>query len=238
MAPKISVIIPFYNCEYIDEAISSVLAQSYSNIEIVVVDDGSDSHQHRILPFSKFIKYYYKANGGTASALNYGITKATGKYFAWLSADDLFLPNKLEFQMQYMLDNNASASFSAFYFMDASGKRTSGPIRCQFANKKEFYERLLIGCPINGCTVMLHMNVFKKIGYFDTERKYTHDYDLWLRLLPHYDFHYIDESLLDYRVHDNMGTLSHQDEIVPDIKFVQMKHGDHIRKLIEQEGGV
>jgi glycosyltransferase involved in cell wall biosynthesis len=235
--PKISVIIPFYNCEFIHEAIASVLAQDYVNIEIIVVDDGSDSEQYRIKPYRDKIKYYYKPNGGTASALNFGITKATGEYFAWLSADDRFLPRKLSRQYQFMKKSNALASFSAFYFMDASGQRLSDAIRCKFATKIEFYNILLRGCPINGCTVMLHMNVLRKIGLFDTKRKYTHDYDLWLRMLPHYDFHYLDEALVDYRVHDKMGTLTHKTEIELDVQFVQAIHYDSIDELIQQEGG-
>lgn len=235
--PKISVIIPFYNCEYVDQAIGSVLMQNYRNLEIIVVDDGSNAEQHRIMPFRSRIRYFYKTNGGTASALNFGISQATGEYFAWLSADDRYLPGKLERQLAFMRQKGALASFTAFYFMNAAGQRVSDAIRCSFANKLEFYRTMLSGCPVNGCTVMLHMSIFKKIGVFDSQRKYTHDYDFWLRMLPHFDFHYFDEPLLDYRVHEKMGTLAHKNEIDPDIKLVQNLHLASITNLIRSEGG-
>lgn len=235
--PKISVVIPFYNCEYVDEAISSVLSQHYPNLEVIVVDDGSTSEQHRVMKFQSQIRYLRKQNGGTASALNFGISQATGDYFAWLSADDKYLPGKLHRQISFMRKRGALASFTAFYFMNAEGRRVSDAIRCSFSNKREFYETMLRGCPVNGCTVMLHMSIFRKIGVFDSNRRYTHDYDFWLRMLPHFDFHYLDEALLDYRVHDKMGTLTHKDEIAADIKRVQTLHLSSLTNLINSKGG-
>lgn len=236
--PLISVVIPFYNCEYIDEAIDSVLMQNYPNLEVIVVDDGSTAEQHRLARYQNRIKLLHKSNGGTATALNLGISQAQGEYFAWLSADDRFLPGKLERQIQFMQARGAMASFAAFYFMNEQGRRLSEAVRCGYPTRKDFYETMLKGCPVNGCTVMLHMNVFRKIGVFDSKRKYTHDYDLWLRMLPHFDFHYMDEVLLDYRVHDKMGTLAHKEEIDQEIKQVQEYHHASLLKLIKQEGGV
>ncbi|RUT29162.1 glycosyltransferase [Paenibacillus zeisoli] len=234
--PKVSIVIPFYNCEYIDQAIASALAQTYKNIEVIVVDDGSTQYRHLLEPYKDKIRYFYKPNGGTASALNYGITKSTGEYFAWLSADDRYVPEKVERQLAFMDRVGSIASHTAYYYIDASGSRT-GEIHANFTTKKEFYETLLSGCPINGCSVMLHMYIFERIGMFDEQRRYTHDYDLWLRLLQHFDFHYLDESLLEYRVHGTMGTLNHWDEIQQDMLVIQSKYGSTLRTLIEKERG-
>ncbi len=235
--PKVSIVIPFYNCEYIDQAIASALAQTYDNIEIIVVDDGSTEYQHLLEPYKDAIRYYYKPNGGTASALNYGITKATGQYFAWLSADDRYVPEKIERQLAFMNRAGSVASHTAYYYIDAGGGRT-GEVHVEFAGKSHFYETLLSGCPINGCSVMVHMYVFERIGLFDENRRYTHDYDLWLRLLQFFEFHYLNECLLEYRVHGTMGTLNHWDEIQQDMLVIQAKYGDILRTLIAKERGI
>ena len=73
MLPSVTVVIPFYNCPYIHLAVSSALSQTYKNVEVIVVDDGSTKHQHLLEPFMKRIVYLQKTNGGTATALNYGM---------------------------------------------------------------------------------------------------------------------------------------------------------------------
>lgn len=80
MLPKVSVVVPFYNCPYVDRAVHSVLNQSYPNVEIIVVNDGSTQHVEKLAPYLDRILYVEKANGGTATALNVGIRRATGAY--------------------------------------------------------------------------------------------------------------------------------------------------------------
>lgn len=98
----ISVIIPVYNCEkYLAEAIESVLSQADCNLDVVVLDDGStDSSAEIAKQYLPHIKYFYQPNGGLASALNLGISKAEGEHIAFLDADDRWLPNKLCLQMK------------------------------------------------------------------------------------------------------------------------------------------
>ena len=98
--PKVSIVIPVYNgSNYLQEAIDSALAQTYSNMEVIVVNDGSndDRATEKIaLSYGERIRYFYKPNGGVATALNLGIEKMTGEYFSWLSHDDMYLPDKIE----------------------------------------------------------------------------------------------------------------------------------------------
>ena len=104
--PKISIVIPAYNASnYLAEAIDSALAQTYPNVEIIVVNDGSDdngSTEQIALSYGDKIRYFSKENGGSSSALNMGIANMTGEWFSWLSHDDLYLPNKLERQIKYL----------------------------------------------------------------------------------------------------------------------------------------
>ena len=110
--PKVSIVIPAYNASnYLEEAIDSALAQTYSNIEIIVVNDGSldDGATERVaLAYGDKIRYFYKENGGSSSALNFGIANMTGEWFSWLSHDDLYLPEKIEKQIAYISSLNLS----------------------------------------------------------------------------------------------------------------------------------
>jgi glycosyltransferase involved in cell wall biosynthesis len=107
MKSFVSVIIPVYNCEkYLAAAIDSVLAQNYQPLEILIVDDGStDNSAHIAQQYLPFIQYHYQSNQGTAAARNYGIKLATGDLFAFLDADDLWLPNKLNQQILALTNN-------------------------------------------------------------------------------------------------------------------------------------
>src|SRR5215471_2056218 len=103
-SPKVTIVVPVYNGrDYLREAIESALAQTYQNKEIVVVNDGSldDGGTASIaLSYGKWIRYYWKSNGGVGSALNYAIREMSGEYFSWLSHDDLYVGNKVELEVE------------------------------------------------------------------------------------------------------------------------------------------
>src|SRR5690554_326028 len=108
MNPLVSIIIPVYNGEnFLKEAIESALNQTYKNIEIIVINDGSTDNTESIaLSFGDKIKYYKKSNGGVSSALNLGIEKMSGEYFSWLSHDDLYHKDKIYEQILIAKKNN------------------------------------------------------------------------------------------------------------------------------------
>lgn len=230
---KVSIIIPFFNCPYIGLAIESALNQTYQDIEVIVVDDGSTLHNEKVTPYLSRIKYIKKSNGGTASALNTGIRHATGNYFAWLSSDDLFHPFKIEKQLHFMKTINAQASYSNFYLINETGKIVSQPQGMGFLNQVHFLKRMRRGCMINGCTVMLRMNIFKEFGLFDESLLYTQDYDYWLRILPKYRFHYFSEPLVYYRVHSQMGTKQHRLQIRKELQLTTQRHIHKMNDLIK-----
>jgi len=235
--PRVSVIIPFYNCSYVDLAVQSALNQSYSNIEIIVVDDGSTLWREKLAPFMGRIRYIRKNNGGTATALNKGIEAATGEYFAWLSADDVYHPDKIRLQMEKLRSTGTLFNHTAFYYINEQGVRISETINSVFRSRTHFIETMMLGCPVNGSTVLLHMNIFKGIGMFKEEYRYTHDYDLWLRTLPYYEWSYVEEPLLDYRVHQEMGSVIHGEAQKREIAVVQAKHHGVLARLLLKERG-
>ena len=116
--PLVSIVIPVYNgSKYLGEAIDSALEQTYKNIEIVVINDGSkDNGKTRAVAksYGDKIRYYEKENGGVSSALNYAIKMSKGQFISWVSHDDKILPEKIELQIEYLIKNNLLVFFSIY----------------------------------------------------------------------------------------------------------------------------
>ncbi|UPK42963.1 glycosyltransferase [Paenibacillus pabuli] len=235
MEPKVSIVIPFYNCAYIDQAVHSAIHQTYPHIEVIVVDDGSTKHVDLLQPFMDHIRYIRKKNGGTATALNEGIKRATGDYFVWLSSDDVMLLDRVEKQLKFMLDVKASFCHGAYHYVDANSEWVD-TVRPEVGSRLEMLQVLTEGCPINGCTVMLEMDAFRKFGVFDTDFRYTHDYEMWLRLFPLYELFYYNEPLMCYRVHESMGTKKHFEALKAEMELVQAKHRPVLLNLLQIGG--
>jgi teichuronic acid biosynthesis glycosyltransferase TuaG len=217
---KVSIIIPFYNCPFVDQAIKSALNQTYKNIEVIVVDDGSTQHVEKIEPYKNRIRYIRKANGGTASALNMGIRHATGKYFAWLSSDDMFVTNKIERQLAFMQSKGIRVSYTAFQTIDKDN-RSINQIHSKHMGQKRLIRQLMAGCPINGCTIVADIDLLKKVGMFNESLRYTQDYEMWCRLILQTNIYYLDEVLVLYRVHNNMGTAKYSHDVVKETEIVK-----------------
>jgi glycosyltransferase involved in cell wall biosynthesis len=234
--PKVSVVIPFYNCSYVNEALESALGQTYKHLEVIVVDDGSTVHFDKVKPYLRLptVRCIRKINGGTASALNRGILFSRGDYFTWLSADDVMQPDKVEKQLNFMLENHAYFSHTAFSYINNQSVVIGGPVVLQIPDKRTWYHTLMRGCPINGSTVMIDKSVFKSVGTFDENLSFTHDYDMWLRIVPHYEFFYLNEPLTLYRVHESMGTKVHESTIPFEVARVRAKHRSTLQGLIDR----
>lgn len=221
-APLVSIIIPAYNASnYLAQAIDSALAQTYPNVEIIVVNDGSkdDGATERVsLSYGDKIRYFCKENGGSSSALNMGIANMTGQWFSWLSHDDLYVPEKLAKQIDYMRSMRISENelskhifFSASELIDADGKTIRS---CRIENERKLADKLnsfphngfLIAEPtaysFHGCSCLVHRDAFADIGCFDEKLRLLNDLDLWFRFYAaNYKVHFIPEPLVKGRVH-------------------------------------
>lgn len=126
--PKVTIVIPVYNGEkYVKYAIDSALAQTYKNLEILVINDGSvDRTDEIVKSYGRKIRYIKKENGGVSSALNLAIKEMRGEYFSWLSHDDTYEPNKIEREIEFLKENNYLGKkvivFSDYYLIDKKGK--------------------------------------------------------------------------------------------------------------------
>jgi glycosyltransferase involved in cell wall biosynthesis len=239
MFPKVSIVIPFYADPYVPHAIESALGQTYPNIEVVIVNDGSPTHTELLKPYLQHPKvvYKWKANGGTASALNAGIRAASGDYIAWLSSDDRFYPWKLARQLAWMIPRRALISFTDYDVIDENGQVTRQSAGHHFATYQEFCRTFLTGNPINGCTVLAHRKLLMDAGLFNERLPYTHDYDLWFRIvLAGVDFHYVPENLTQYRVHSAMGTQRHLPAILQETEATRSRWAPHMVAFIRRLG--
>lgn len=211
--PLVSVVIPVFNgSNFLREAIDSVLSQTYANIEILVINDGSkdENKTEKIaLSYGDRITYISKENGGVSSALNLGINKMQGDFFSWLSHDDVFFPSKTEDQINYFLNNiNARIIFSDVQLVDSIGNNLARDVGIKENARLNFFYQLLSFYPINGCTTLIHKSVFNEIGGFNGDLSTTQDYDIWFRIAKKYSFDYFDIKVLKSRIHDEQNSVT------------------------------
>lgn len=217
-SPKVSIVIPVYNgSNFLGQAIDSALRQTYANIEVVVVNDGStdDGKTEAVAKaYGDRISYYQKPNGGVASALNYGIEKMAGDYFSWLSHDDLYETNKVEMQVATMqtLTGNRNIVVSNARVLYKSGIKKRALID---RNTFEFFDIFLgteADVGVNGCALLIPVDVLRKSGGFDPMLPVTQDYDLWYRLYTKYgcNFVLLEKDLVIYRIHEGQDSIQKQ----------------------------
>jgi len=209
-APKVSVIIPTYNrCAWIKHAIDSVLQQTYQNFELLIVDDGSTDITKGILAeYGKKIKYFYQSNKGPASARNLGIKQSKGTYICFLDSDDRWVKSKLETQINLVTEH---PEIKICYTNETWIRKGIRVNQKQIHQKYSgwIYRRCLPLCIISPSSVMIHRDVFEKVGNFDEEMTVCEDYDLWLRISQRYPISFINKKkIVKYGGHEDQ--LSHK----------------------------
>jgi glycosyltransferase involved in cell wall biosynthesis len=202
--PLVSVVIPVFNQErYIVEAVDSVLKQTYDNVELVVVDDGSTDRTAEILKgYGDRIRYMRQDNAGAATALNRGIEAAKGELVGWLSSDDVYEPAKVERQVEHFdAHPNVGLTYTDFNVIDGAGRVQKTVRSPYYADHKEFIRQLILGNFVNGSSVIARKEALVSTGLFDPVMTYHADANMWLRLLKHHEFGHVPEVLLNYRWH-------------------------------------
>lgn len=221
--PLVSIVIPAYNAaNYLEEAINSALNQTYNNIEIIVVNDGSNDNGATADIAKRFegkIIYIEKKNGGSSSALNTGIKAMKGEWFSWLSHDDLYMPEKIEKQISFINSLSLSANtlhknifFGGSMLIDSIGRIIRKPQNSYMQKLHNKIENIggneyLVAEPtkycFHGCTCLIHREVFNEIGLFDESLRLLNDVDFWFRLYSNgYILHYLPEILVKGRIHE------------------------------------
>ncbi len=219
--PKVSIVIPVYNgSNFLNEAIDSALAQIYKNIEIIVVNDGSNDNgqtERIALSYGQQIKYYSKQNGGTSTALNLGIHHMTGDYFSWLSHDDLYLPNKIGRQIDELAK---LANKDTIIMSDLRGINE----KKQTIYKTDYLEHIneyppreisnlypIIYNKTHGCTLLIPKKCFEVVGLFDERQIVAQDFEFFYRAFQIFPHKLIPEILVIARESSNRQGRSKKD---------------------------
>lgn len=200
MRGLVSVIMPSYNtASYIADSIGSVLAQTYQNWELIIVDDCStDNTDEVVAPFLADVRIRYlknETNSGAAVSRNRALREARGKWIAFLDSDDLWLPEKLDKQLRFMEERGCAFSYHGYERINESshplGQRVSGP---RVITKRSMYRYCYPGC----LTVMYDADTVGLIQIADIKK--NNDYAMWLKVCKSADCHFLPENLAKYRI--------------------------------------
>lgn len=189
------------------EAIDSALAQTYRNVEIIVVNDGSTDNTEEIaLTYGDKLRYFKKDNGGQSSALNLGIEKMNGDYFSWLSHDDVYYPNKIERQVQILdgLEDKSTILFTDWDIINSESVITSR--KKVILSPRGICYDLLVSSPVHGCSALIQKDILVNSGLFNRMRPQTSDVELFFNLFLKYNYLLISEPLIQSRVHSRQAT--------------------------------
>ena len=201
----VSIITPTYNCgKFIAETIDTVISQSYSEWEMVIVDDCSTDNTKEIVDAyiekDSRIKYYcLDTNSGAAVARTKAMELAQGEYMAFLDSDDLWLPDKLEKQLAFMKENDYAFTCTAYEQINEASEPLGRVIK---TIKKTNYNRLLLDCPVGNSTVMYNV---EKMGKFEVPNiRKRNDDALWLQMLKKEKYIWgMPDVLMKYRIRQN-----------------------------------
>ena len=196
--PLVSVIIPTYNrWPWLRDALDSVLAQSFRDFELIIVDDGSEdgTHQYLAADYSKLNGFLYLKHGGVSRARNAGFKVARGDWIAFLDSDDYWLPGKLGRQIEFLKSHEDISVCYTDEIWIRHGVRVN-PMNKHRKYSGWVFERCLPLCLISPSAVILRRELFEEMGGFDESLPVCEDYDLWLRITCVYPVAFLEEKLI------------------------------------------
>lgn len=207
--PKVTVVIPAYNhAAYLPDALNSVLAQTFADWEIVLVDDGSTDATAAVAACftDSRIRYIFQENRGLSGARNTGIAAAQGELIALLDADDTWEPEFLATMCAALnSDPSAGAAYCGFRYMDGNGQPLPASV-CRVVPPEQFRDELFKGSWLSACTVVVRRAIYQQAGPFDERLRACEDYDMWLRISQQHRFVGLPRVLAWYRrVGNNMS---------------------------------
>ena len=213
--PRVSVIMPAYNhASFVRQAVESVLGQSFTDLELIVYDDGSTDGTAdvvRSISDARLKLEVLSRNHGATWAVNSALERAQGDYIAIINSDDYFLPGKLDSQVRFLEETpGVAAVFGLPMFVDERGQPLpdeKNPFRNLFEKRNRSREEWLhrffvIGNALCHPTVMVRRSCYDELGPYDARLAQLPDYDFWIRICSRYDIHILPQHLTAYRVLD------------------------------------
>lgn len=215
----VSVVIPVHNAErYLEAALKSVFAQTHAQIEIIAVDDGSTDRSVDILErYSDRVVLVRQPNSGAAVARNRGVHEARGKWIAFLDADDLWAPQKLQRQLDARGNRLWCYTDSVFVGGVNDGRKDSD------LNEKydgQVLERLVCNNFVCMSSVLIQKQAYLQAGGFSERIRYVEDWELWIRLASTHELAYVSEPLVKYRIHSASGSRSTRHTLPQHLKVI------------------
>jgi glycosyltransferase involved in cell wall biosynthesis len=243
--PLVSIIIPVYNgSNYMRFAIDSALGQTYKNCEVLVINDGSNDGgktEEIALSYGNKIRYFSKENGGVATALNMGIDNMRGEYFSWLSHDDVYMPEKIEKQLEHIatLNKPEAIVYCGYYAINENSQITEkvDPALHYGIDKLNISLFPLFKDFVHGCSLLIHKSHFERVGKLDTSLATTQDYSLWYKMFRGVDVRYVPGCFVHSRIHSEQTSRevkNHYDNC--DELWINMLSGLSEEEMQEMEG--
>lgn len=203
--PCVSIIVTTFNrVRFLRETLDTILAQSFSDFELIVVDNMSVDETSEVISrlSDSRIQYFKNPNYGVIAVnRNYGIRKARGRYVAFCDDDDLWFPNKLKLQVDLLERNQAIAlCYTNAESFIGTGDTISHLMIRRSVNKHHFFQ-LLRGNFIPNSSVLLRRNIFFELGFLNEDPDIREDYDMWLRIARRYSIAGLSLALIKYRIH-------------------------------------
>ena len=210
--PLVSIIMPNYNySKYLDESILSVLNQTYGNIELIVVDDGStDNSLECIRKYVGRLKLVTQSQSGVAAARNAGLSIAKGEYVCFIDSDDSWQNNKIEKQISIILKSEARVVYSSINVCDSEMKLLAVQEAKYRGSCGKYYRKypgraiVLLGCS----SALIDSNAILEVGGFNTSLNTSADWDFFQRLSQKFEIEYIEEALVNYRRHSSSMSVA------------------------------
>ena len=236
MSELVSIIIPVYNsAQFLSDSIESVIAQTYSDIEIICINDGSTDNSLEILKsYSDKITIISQENQGLAFALNLGIKEMKGKWFKWFSPDDVMFPNTIEELVKHGEKFSNTIIYSNWDIIDEKSNKIRSFEESNYNELStfEYNVRLLDRQLINVNTTLIPKTLFKKCNFQKLDNPVAIDYDFFLNcaLLYNTKFHLIQNPLIKYRIHTKQ--LSHQ-SITKTLEYISKIKNEILQNLDE-----
>ena len=209
--PLVSVITATYEMgEYVDQAVDSVLSQDYPNVESIVVNDGSTDHTREVLAAyddDPRVTVIHQENAGQTVAKNRGLAAANGEFVGFCDADNRWLPGKLSRQVPVLMERpEVGVVYGQIDLIDGDDNPLPPPKTRRYSGR--ITGKLLVDNFVTFNTTLTPKRILEEVGGFDERLRMAIDYNLWLQISLEYEFQYIDEPLVAYRIWD--GQMSHR----------------------------
>ena len=232
---KVSVILPTYNRAYcLERSVRSVLAQSYENLELIIVDDGSTDHTPDLVDSIEDVRIRYiqtKLNQGAAAARNFGLQYATGEYIAFQDSDDFWRPEKLRLQMAEIARARAGFCYHKIRYDLGAGQVVVLPAEELALEKKQgdIYAQLLYENMVDCAALLVRRECIEEMGGFDTALRALEDYELALRLSYAFQAAFVDQVMIDKSYTQGSVSLQAENYLDASCEILFRYKNDYIR---------